>query len=162
MISSCFRSFESLVMATIGFWLNGLEKKEVTAGWSFPAFCYIPFSFMSNEKWWDFSLWRKDSTLEGHVSSSDLIGQVRTWWEGAPTIQLLLKFGWSAHVTSNCWDLCVGWAGSAGLCSWAPLSLVITTKWRVLPWVILMSFYKSCKRGISWGMNNYISHEGGI
>ena len=50
------------------------------------------------------------------------------------------KFGWSAHVISSCWDLCVGWVGSDGLCSWAPLGLVIPTKWRVLPWVIYMGF----------------------
>ena len=30
---------------------------------------------------------------------------------------VVLDFGWSAHVTSCCWNLCVSWAGPAGLCS---------------------------------------------
>ena len=59
----------------------------------------------------------KDSTPDGHMSSSGLIGQVGTWWEGALAVQLLLKFGWSIHMTSSCWDLCVGWPDSVGFCS---------------------------------------------
>ena len=69
MISSCFRSFNGLVMAALGSWPDGLEKKEGTAGWSFPAFCHVTFSFMSLEKWWNFILWRKGLTPDGLVSS---------------------------------------------------------------------------------------------
>ena len=73
-------------MATLGSWPDGLEKKEGIAGWNFPAFCHVTFSFMSYEKWWNFNLWRKGLTPDRHVSSSDLIGQVGTWWEWASTV----------------------------------------------------------------------------
>ena len=119
LISCCFKSFNGLIMASLDFWSAGLKKKERTVGWNFPTFCHIPLSIMSHEKWWDFSLWMKDSTPKGHVSSSDLIEQVGTLWERAPAVQLLLKFSWSAHVISSYRDLCVGWAGLARLCSWA-------------------------------------------
>ena len=56
-------------MAAPSFWLDELEKKEGTAGWSFPAFCHVTFSFMSLEKWWNFILWRKGLTPDGLVSS---------------------------------------------------------------------------------------------
>ena len=71
-------------------WMGwSLEKKKGTAGWSFLAFCHITFNFMSHEKWWNFSLWRKGLTPDGHMSSSsDLIRQVGTWWQWAPTIEL--------------------------------------------------------------------------
>ena len=48
-------------------WLGWRRKKWQLAE-AFPAFYHINFSFMSLEKWWDFSLWRKDSSLNGHVS----------------------------------------------------------------------------------------------
>ena len=41
---------------------------------------------------------------------------------------VMSNFGWSTHVISSYWDFCMGWAGSAGLCSLAPLGLVIPTK----------------------------------
>ena len=48
-------------------WLGWRRKKWQLAE-AFPAFCHINFSFMSLEKWWDFNLWRKDSSPGGHVS----------------------------------------------------------------------------------------------
>ena len=91
---------------------------------------------------------------------SDQIRQVVAWWEGLRLFQSLLGFGWPAHVLSFCWDLCLGWPDLAGLCRQACLGLVNLTKWVVLPWVMHMSFHKSCKRDISWIIIFF--HEMGI
>ena len=48
-------------------WLGWRRKKWQLAE-AFPAFCHITFCFMSLEKWWDFSLWRKDSSPGRQVS----------------------------------------------------------------------------------------------
>ena len=48
-------------------WLGWRRKKWQLAE-AFPTFCHINFSFMSLEKWWDFNLWRKDSSPSWHVS----------------------------------------------------------------------------------------------
>ena len=100
-------------------------------------------------------LWWTCALFWSYWTSLDLMGM-------GSSCLVVLKFGWSAHVISSCWDLCMGWLGSAGLCSWASLGLVIPTKWRVLSWVIYMGFCKFCNRGISWEMSSYISHEWGI
>ena len=144
-----FRSVRGLIMVALDFWLVGLEKKEVTAGWSFPSFLshqlqlYVTWFI----PWWTrviFLIWLDKLWLDGR---------------GLQLFQLLLGFGWPAHMFSICWDLCVGWLDLAGLCRQACLGLVNLTKWVVFPWVMHMGFHKSYKRDkrdISWGMNNYI------
>ena len=145
-----FRSVRGLIMVALDFWLVGLEKKEVTAGWSFPSFLshqlqlYVTWFI----PWWTrviFLIWLDKLWLDGR---------------GLQLFQLLLGFGWPAHVLSTCWDLCVGWPNLARLCRQACLGLVNLTKWVVLPWVMHMGFHKSCKRDISWII--IFSHEWGI
>ena len=77
-------------------WLGWRRKKWWLAE-AFLAFYHINFSFMSLEKWWDFSLWRKDSSPGGHrihplvdtCPFSNLIRQVVAWWEGAPAVSIV-------------------------------------------------------------------------
>ena len=61
----------------------------------------------------EMNLARNGLTPAGHVSFSDLTGQVGTDGDGL----LILRFDWTAHVSFNCWDFNVSWAGSAGPCS---------------------------------------------
>ena len=146
-------------MAALGSWLNGLEKKEGTASWSFPTFCHISFNFMSHEKWWNFSLWRKGST------------PVDTW----PLLVWLDKLGPNGkelQLFSCGWNLAgqFTWSPAAGIYVWAgliQLDFVVKLPWA---WLSLQNelfchgwySWAFIKRCISWGMNNYISHEWGI
>ena len=50
----------------IFYWLGWRRNKWQLAE-AFPAFCHITFIYMSLEKLWDFSFWRKDSSPSGHV-----------------------------------------------------------------------------------------------
>ena len=127
LISSCSRSFHGLVMATLGPWSNELEKEGDTAGWNFPAFCHVT------------------STLCHMRNDENELGKERfnPCWTRIPLLiwldklelmvmgsncQVVLRLDWSAHVSFSCRDLYMSWAGSAGLCSWASLGLVIPTK----------------------------------
>ena len=121
---------------------------------------------MSHEKWWNFSLWMKGLTPDGHVSSSDLIGQIGTWWQWAPAIKL-------------CWNLAgqLTWAPAAEICVWAGLAqldFVVELLWAWLSlqneefwhgwytWAFVVSWlwknkhssHKFCWEKYSWEMSN--------
>ena len=108
------------------------------------AFCHVAFNFMSHEKWYNFSLWRTGLTPNGHVSSSDLIGQVGTWWEWAPAVKL-------------CWNL-VGqltWASAARICVWAGLAqlgFVVELLWACLS----LQNEEFCHRWYTWAFINFV------
>ena len=77
-----FRSFRGLIMAALGFWLFGLEKKEVTVGWIFP-------SFLSHQLQLYVTCGERIHPLVDTCPFSDLIRQVVAWWERAPAVSIV-------------------------------------------------------------------------
>ena len=127
LISSCSKSFHGLIMAALSPWSNGLEKEGDIASWSFSVFCHVTSALchMRNDE--------NELGKEGfnpywtHVPLLIWLDKLELMVMGS-SCQVVLRLDWSAHMSFNCWDLYMSWAGSAGLCSWAYLGLVIPTK----------------------------------
>ena len=86
-----FRSFRGLIMAALDFWLVGLEKKEVTIGWSFPSFLSHHLALCHLRNYGISAFGERIHPLVDTCIFSDLIRQVMTWWEGASAVSIVAE-----------------------------------------------------------------------
>ena len=103
------------------------RRKEIQLAETSQLFVMSPQLYVTWEMM-KFSLARKGLTPARHVSPFWFwLDKLELMVMGS-NYQVKLKFDWTAHVSFSCWDLYMGWTGSAGLCNWASLGLVIPTK----------------------------------